>query len=970
MDSVDYTGVGPIIYGATNQVDVSKRSFYSGRMLQGRVWNRAMDMVLLNMYGNKLLTGYEMGLIDYYPMNEGMGDYAKDGAQGAHLRLDNVGWTVPRSMSLQLDYNRVQPDGMKGLQLKEDFFSRDPDQDYTLMFWFKTDADGRGALLSNGSGRATDVEAADRFFIGFEADSLKYRANGQEYFLGKEYSDDKWHHFALTMNKAGQVANIYLDFKPKASFSTEKIGGMGGNHFYLGNMVWNEQGPDNDKRHQQNALSGRIDGLTLFEQVLPPVLVERYGSKGLNGEEKGLKTYMDFGRQERQKNGELLLVPYVLNKVVHRDNDGNISERNDTVFVQHADSILAYVDNNNGAPIQAYEELRELNFSFVGSAHKLMVNVDEMNSRINKRRIYVTVSDIPDVNGNTMASPATLALFVDRNPLRWNRRQLTLEELQAGEEHHFSMDIINNSGANHTYTIENLPKWLTVDTQTDQIGPKEESELKFTVSKDVNVGTYDNIIYLTDENGLYEPLTLNITIEGEKPDWEVADDMKQYSMNIVARVKIKDEIVTDSRDIVGVFDNTGRCMGVGNVNYDATSAESLVYLNVYDSTMTKSPLEFRLWHYETGKTMMLTPSETITFSPNTMAGTTKAPIVLTAGDKYIQHIGLVKGWNWIAFNVYSNDFRNGKEMLKRWNWTDGDMIVDDNNNLVLRYEAGQWICNKSQEGLDNFSLSVSRSYRVKSNKEMIMDVPGSILRQPIYRQMTVKQGWNNIGYTPMINLHISTALSDYLDEAEDGDVIKSRTEFAMFTVGANGSKEWKGSLQYMKPGEGYMLYRKKQEATTFTYAFYEPESIFFEDMNTLKSSSEAGYARTMSMTAQIEGVELEEGDRLLVVNGAEIVGEASAETENPVYLSIAGDSQTPLSFVIERNGDMIATAHNVIDYKTDAIVGSPDKPMVINFAKMDILPREGWYTLQGIKLQGKPKKSGVYIYNGTKQVVK
>jgi hypothetical protein len=67
---------------------------------------------------------------------------------------------------------------------------------------------------------------------------------------------------------------------------------------------------------------------------------------------------------------------------------------------------------------------------------------------------------------------------------------------------------------------------------------------------------------------------------------------------------------------------------------------------------------------------------------------------------------------------------------------------------------------------------------------------------------------------------------------------------------------------------------------------------------------------------------------------------------------------------------MIATAHNVIDYKTDAIVGSPDKPMVINFAKMDILPRDGWYTLQGIKLQGKPKKSGVYIYNGTKQVVK
>ncbi len=973
LDSVVYTGNGPLIYGGTNQVDVSKRSFYSGRMLQGRVWNRAMDLVLLNMYGNKLLTGYEMGLIDYYPMNEGMGDYAEDGAQGAHLRLDNVGWTVPRSMSLQLDYNRVQADGSKGLQLKEDFFSRDADQDYTLMFWFKTNTNGRGALLSNGSGRTTDVEPADKFFIGFEGDSLKYRANGREFFLGNDYSDDRWHHFALAMSKASQVGSVYLDFKPKAQFSTEHIGGMGGNHFYVGNMVWNEQGPDSDKRHQQNALTGRIDGLTLFEQSLPPALIQRYGDKGLSGEEKGLKTYLDFCRQERQKNGELLLEPYVLNKVIHRDNDGNISQRNDTVFVLHADSILTYIDKDNGAPIQAYEELRELNFSFVGSNHQLLVNVNELNSRINKRRVYVTVSDIPDVNGNMMASPATLAFFVDRNPLRWSRRQLTLSDLASGEEHAFNVSIVNNSGASHTYTVENLPKWMTVDTPTDVIGPKEESELLFTISKDVNVGSYDNVIYLTDENGLYEPLTLNITITGEKPDWTVSDDMKQYSMSVVGRVQIKDEVVTDARDMVGVFDNTGRCMGMANVKYDATTAEALVYLNVYDSTITTRPLEFRLWHYDTGKTMVLTPSVAITFSPNTIVGTAKSPVVLKAGDDYIQQIDLVKGWNWIAFNVYSNAFRNGKEMLNRWSWTEGDMITDDNNDLVLRYESGQWITNKGAEGLDNLMLSVSQSYRVKSNNERTLDVPGSILRQPIYRKMTIKQGWNNIGYTPMLNLPVSTALSDYFDEAEDGDVIKSRTEFAIFTVGDGGSKEWKGGLEYMKPGEGYMLYRKKQETATFTYPFYEPDAIFFEGTSASRAFDMPEYARTMSLTAQIEGVDLQEGDRLLAVNGAEIVGAATvAEGSGVCYVSIAGDQSMPLSFVLERDGELIATANDVLTYQADAIVGSPAQPTAISFTRMSdsIAQTSGWYTLQGVKLQGKPQQRGVYIHNGKKQVVK
>ena len=134
--------------------------------------------------------------------------------------------------------------------------------------------------------------------------------------------------------------------------------------------------------------------------------------------------------------------------------------------------------------------------------------------------------------------------------------------------------------------------------------------------------------------------------------------------------------------------------------------------------------------------------------------------------------------------------------------------------------------------------------------------------------------------------------------------------------------------------------------------------------------SMAVYARTMSMTAMIKGVELEEGDRLLVINGAEIVGEANAEADAPVYLSIAGDKSMPLSFVIERDGEMIATANDVLDYKTDAIIGSPYEPTVINFAKMDKLPQEGWYTLQGIKLGGKPQQSGVYIFNGKKIVIK
>ena len=81
------------------------------------------------------------------------------------------------------------------------------------------------------------------------------------------------------------------------------------------------------------------------------------------------------------------------------------------------------------------------------------------------------------------------------------------------------MKIFNNSGSIHTYTIEGLPRWLTVDKKTDIIEPLGERMLTFTVDANINVGDYDEIIYLIDEDGLSEPLSLLVNKIGEEPDW-------------------------------------------------------------------------------------------------------------------------------------------------------------------------------------------------------------------------------------------------------------------------------------------------------------------------------------------------------------------------------------------------------------------------------------------------------------------
>jgi hypothetical protein len=176
----------------------------------------------------------------------------------------------------------------------------------------------------------------------------------------------------------------------------------------------------------------------------------------------------------------------------------------------------------------------------------------------------------------------------------------------------------------------------------------------------------------------------------------------------------------------------------------------------------------------------------------------------------------------------------------------------------------------------------------------------------------------------------------------------------------------------MIPGQGYMLYRNKKESTSFKYPYFDPNSVFLEsDANIVYSSAQAPmrYSHTMTLTAVADGIELQEGDVLLAISESEIRGEAPA-TDSLFYMSIEGDSSTPIHFVIERKGSIIATTSDVMTYSQNAIMGTPNEPTHIDFVKSEQIPQEGWYTLQGVKLNREPDITGVYIYNGRKIIIK
>ena len=973
-----YDGTGPLVFGRTNETDRNQSQYYEGRMMEARLWYSANSGG-----GYKRLTGYEKNLVDYYPMNEGSGDIAIDKTQGANARLIGTSWAIPRGMSLRLN--------KEGIQLTANALNRTVDQDYTLMFWFKTDAEGRGTLLSSGTGLKEESGAENKFNIGFDGEKLMYRSNGLARELEGNWSDNQWHHYAMTVNRARNIVNIYVDREQRTTFAADSLGGMSGNALIGATRTLDADG----KMVASNAMTGYIDELGIFAQALPKSLIDAYSTKSPNGDEGGLLQYMSFDRMERQSDNQIKMVPYAYSKKIELDAEGKVRMQEDPVTkeltntpVRHylfedlkENEIVTRIDDTQAAPVLPYEELTNLKFSFIGKGNQLLIELDEPAAKLNHRNIYVTVRDVEDKYGNALASPQTATFHVTNSSLEWVLNKIDIVvKYDTAEE--LIMPFFNNSAVNHTYKIENCPQWLTLNNYSDMIAPQDMGVVTAMVSKDLNVGTYNEIIYLTDENGLSEPLFLNITVEGEKPEWtnNINSDLLKYSMNITGQVYLYGQLDTDPRDIVGVFDNENVCHGYANISHTEQTGETALYLTVYDKVEKGSTnMKFRLWQYSTGREIVLTTTPGIIFEKGKIVGTDK-PVRFDGGDTYMQYFKLSKGWNWVSFNAKSEQMKDVNALLKNMAWSEDDVITELGGTLTLVYKNNEWLQGGTKQTV---AISPKSSYAIKVQKDCNFPIEGSVIKDKADRTIEVKSGWHGIGYTPTVNLSVETALSDYYDDAQEGDVIKSHTEFAYFSKSGNVGR-WRGNLQYMKPGEGYMMLRKGTNSTQFTYPYYYMGSNSGEVLKQNTNSNSAQATRnTMSLSAVVAGFETEPGDVLVAYCNGEVVGEATVvnattaetrsndtESTEPLYLSIAGEAKDGIWFAIERDGNIVASTGEIMTFKANDVIGSPDKPTAINFTYADSREDGKWYTVSGMRLPQKPTKIGVYIYNGRKVVIK
>lgn len=947
-------------------------SEFKGEMLEARLWNRAMTSGELKSYANKRLTGYELGLLDYYPMSEGRGEYVYDKAPGSNdLYLIGATWKVPDGISLKLD-------GTEGIRMNPQCFNREDYEDYTLMFWFRSN-DGDATLISNGEAKE-EAGAKDHFNIGIEDGKLFFRSGGSQITTSDMYNDGAWHHVAVTVNRARNVGNFFVDQTLKQTFAVDTLGGIGGNNLYLGATY------DSSQSAQTKVLNGNIDEISMYEMSLPANVLKIIANQAPNGSELGLLAYLPFSQTEKQYDNSQRLMPTGISTKKYKDNHGEIVESHrDTIIAQNI--IDLHYDRNSYAPMANSGKLENIKYSYVADGKDLYISLDVPDYQIEKTNVYITVKEVADLQGNLMASPVAMNLYVYRNPLRWNVKRKQVD-MMYGEETTINLNIENMSGQSQDYTIKGLPLWITASQTSGKIGALDEDPITLTISPYINIGNFEEIIYIVGENGISEPLPLSIRVRGKAPEWDVDDNLKggNMAMHIVARVMIDGGIAHDADDVLRAVGENHRTLGVAHLNQGGTE-NGLAYLTVYNTANGK-PMEFEFYDASTGRIYVVEKQnmdyadmffmpDTILFYADSIMGTASDPVVLYARRKEVQNVKLEKGWNWASTYLQPDEATVSDMMNSIGTWEVGEglelMEADGRHYLITYKSVYDNTIHANRYYWDNgdkpFQLNPASMYRIFTKSPKNLYITGENVS---YSGIRLHQGWNRIGYLSPLNLPLGNALSDYTDVASAGDIIKSQNEFAVLSIDAQGNRTWKGTLSFLRTGEGYMLKRQAATDYTFFYPSYGSGTIY----NSVNHAQAPLFCNTtgssMNVIARVEGVEVEDGDQLVAFCGAETRGVAVPDEEGLYFLSVASGKED-VGFAIVREGEIIATTPHQMPYVDNDVQGTLDNPTVISFVSVDTLG-EGWYDLQGRPvsrtLSNRQMPPGVYIHNGQRVLIK
>lgn len=912
----EYTGNGPLAVGQNLGAAIHELCLWDEA--------RSIDESLADR--SKTKQPSTRHLIGYWKMNEGEGTAIRDYSRSRNMTAAAESWYINN------ENKAVKLNGTSHVGVMMAECSPLSTDDYAVELWMRAGKqDGEAQIMHSGE-TGLWLNAAGQLRLT-SADNTFEASNAP-------LTDNAWHHVALNVLRNGNAA-VYVDGARTLAISARKVGGIAADSLYVGarrGAVDEATG----KHTFDRQLTGQVDELRVWNATMNAELLRTNRKVRLTGKEPGLVAYYPFEKKTLD----------AYNQTVTNGSDIDLVTGKHTAV---SGKNIAYTDEAPALRTKPTEE--NVDFTFTASDNKIVIELNEDEAAIDGSTLNFTVREVRDENGN-YSEPIRWSAFVNRRQLSWSDNVVTLTK-KLGESLAFSVKVVNNSGKQQMWEISGMPSWLTADTDNGTTDPLVQDDVTFTIAKSTPIGTYSQTVYLVGGDAIEVPLTLNLTVTGDEPEWMVDKSDYENTMNMIAQLSILGTPSADTADKLAVFVGD-ECRGVGRPVYSKRYDSYYVLLDIYGNAADEGTnLSFRAYDASTGivYTQLECSNGDVAFTKDQIAGTYADPILLNALDYQEQTTSLTKGWNWMALYVQPDDM-SMQTVLAPIN---AEVTMAKSQTGFMESTGSEWYGNE-------IMMNNSEMYKINLSAPATLKVLGRVA-DPSSRLITVKQGWNWIAYNATSAMSLDEAFAGM--QPEDGDVVKAQSCFAVYD-----GYEWAGTLSLLEPGQGYMLYSVATADRTFAYpsagqidktvkarARRLPPAGYFEPVDYHK------YPDNMSLIARVtfDGNELP-GAEIGIYAGDECRSHAYTNDAGLAYVTIPGNAKTTLTFKLLYKGK-VYTSTTTLDYESDGIVGSTFNPFVINFdtttgigtLTVDADENTEWFTVSGQKLGRKPKAAGIYI---------
>ncbi|MGB1004509.1 MAG: LamG-like jellyroll fold domain-containing protein, partial [Salibacteraceae bacterium] len=763
---------------------------FVGNMHELRIWSKVLTPSQINIAAVKRMVGNEPGLLFNWEMEEANGTTANDKVRGKHAQM-NATWSI-----LPLGYALELNGSTSAAEIPT--VNYDGDSDYTVEFWFKSTGSDQ-VILSNGTGDSTDTNTSGWSFGINSSGNFEALSNNESLISSGTVNDGLWHHAAIVVNARGN-ATLFVDATQNNSVTSDSLNGFSAAKLFIGQRAWYA----NSILQTDKYFTGNVDEIRIWSVARTLDQIERDRFNKLKGNEPGLDRYYPF-ENYITSSGQTTVAADSSNYLTSPDSG--------TALILNSGATM----NQITPTIKLKRPVQAVPFTYVINNDKIIITPTIADAQIENVQLDFTVSHVRDLNDNTLVSPVTWSAYVDRNQVVWSDQSFDFDTLQ-GNQISFTTQIVNNSGASTSFTISNLPSWMTASITSGFVGPLTSLPVTFTIPASVNSGTYQQDILLTTAFGFAEQLEVNLKVRKNPPTgWAVDPSNFQFSMNVIGQIAIDSLISRNEEDLLAVFVNN-ECRGVQALQYISAYDNYQAFLSIYSNFSSGDTLDFRIWSSHTGEIhpVVVHNLPTSTFVTNAFYGTSSNPEMFYANNYLYGSIDLNQGWKWISFNLDGPMLQDVNGIMQNLNSGMGDQIktrenvADGTGSFIQRPRFDTYTSGLGWSGSvsDSGGIQIGSLYKVFSSQAGTITYQGELV-SPGDDTIQLVTGWNYLGYVGNVNTSLLVGLSNL--SPSDGDLIKSQYQSAIYDANFG----WIGSLNTLEPNRGYMYKSANDQAFTF-----------------------------------------------------------------------------------------------------------------------------------------------------------